>query len=106
MALAHAARLLGIDPRLAAEQAREILQGGPGHPHARLILGQAHRIAGRTHAALEALEPLASEQPHASAVFWNSARWARQAGEPGRLQHKRRAASSDRTRRRLALPRR
>jgi tetratricopeptide (TPR) repeat protein len=63
-ALAHAARLLEKDPRLAAEQAGEILKAVPGHPHARLILGAAHRIAGATQSAIEALEPLAREQPH------------------------------------------
>jgi tetratricopeptide (TPR) repeat protein len=68
VALAHAARLVGIDPLLAAEQAREILKAAPGHPHARLILGQADRIAGRTRAALDVLEALASEQPKSSAV--------------------------------------
>src|SRR6202140_1319557 len=69
VALAHAQRLLQRDPRLAAEQAAEILKGAPGHPHARLILGAAHRIAGRTQAALEVLVPLAREQPNAGAVF-------------------------------------
>ncbi|HYL03290.1 MAG TPA: sulfotransferase [Steroidobacteraceae bacterium] len=64
IALAHAQRLLAKDPRLAAEQALEILKAVPGHPHARLILGAAQRIVGRTHAALEVLEPLAQEQPH------------------------------------------
>jgi tetratricopeptide (TPR) repeat protein len=68
VALKHAARLLEKEPNLAAEQAGEILRAVPGHPHARLILGAAHRIAGRTRAALEMLEPLAREQLHAAAV--------------------------------------
>jgi predicted Zn-dependent protease len=62
VALGHAARLLEKDPRLAAEQADEILRIVPGHPHARLILGSAHRIAGQTQLALEVLEPLVREQ--------------------------------------------
>ena len=68
VALSHAKRLLEKDPELAAEQAREILSVSPGHPLARLILGAAHRHAGRALAALEVLEPLAKEQPNASAA--------------------------------------
>jgi predicted Zn-dependent protease len=63
VALGHAARLLEKDPRLAIEQADEILKTVPGHPHARLIRGAAHRRAGQTQVALEVLEPLAREQP-------------------------------------------
>ena len=59
VALAHAARLLERDPRLAAQQAGEILKVVPGHPRARLVLGAAQRIAGDTQAALDVLEPLA-----------------------------------------------
>ena len=66
VALGHAARLLEKNPRLAAEQADEILKAVPGHPHARLILGAAHRIAGQTQLALEVLEPLAREQPRSA----------------------------------------
>jgi tetratricopeptide (TPR) repeat protein len=62
VALGHAARLLERDPRLAVEQADEILKAVPGHPHARLILGAAHRRCGNTTAALEVLAPLAREQ--------------------------------------------
>ena len=62
VALGHAARLLERDAALAAEQASEILKAVPGHPHARLILGAAQRIAGQTRLALETLEPLAREQ--------------------------------------------
>jgi predicted Zn-dependent protease len=67
-ALAHAKRLLEKSPELAAEQAREILSVIPGHPLARLILGAAHRAAGRSQAALDILEPLAVEQPRAAPV--------------------------------------
>jgi len=69
VALAHAKRLLEKSPELAAEQAREILSAHPGHPLARLILGAAHRQAGRTQAALDILEPLALEQPRAAPVY-------------------------------------
>jgi predicted Zn-dependent protease len=68
VALGHAARLLERDAALAAEQASEILKAVPGHPHARLILGAARRIAGQTQLALEILEPLAREQPHSAPV--------------------------------------
>jgi predicted Zn-dependent protease len=66
VALAHAARLLERDAALAAEQASEILKLVPAHPRARLILGAAHRISGRTELALEVLEPLAREQPRSA----------------------------------------
>jgi len=68
MALAHAARLLQKDPRLAAEQANEILRAAPGDPRARLILGAAQRLNGQLAAALGILEPLAREQPRAAPV--------------------------------------
>jgi predicted Zn-dependent protease len=68
VALGHAARLLERDPRLAVEQADEILKAVPGHPYARLILGTAHRHAGQAGAALSVLEPLAREQPNSPAV--------------------------------------
>jgi predicted Zn-dependent protease len=67
-ALAHARRLLEKNADLAAEQAREILNVSPGHPTARLILGAAHRRAGRAQAALEVLEALAQENPHSTAA--------------------------------------
>lgn len=68
MALTHATSLLQRDPRLAAEQAAEILKSVPGHPHAQLILGAARRITGQTAAALEILEPLARAQPQSLPV--------------------------------------
>jgi len=68
VALRNAARLLERDPRLAVEQADEILKAVPGHPHARLILGTAYRHAGQTQAAIQVLEPLAREQPNSPAV--------------------------------------
>jgi tetratricopeptide (TPR) repeat protein len=68
VALGHAARLLTRDAALAAEQASEILKAAPGHPHARLILGAAHRIGGQTRLALEILEPLACELPRSAAA--------------------------------------
>jgi predicted Zn-dependent protease len=63
VALAHAARLLQADPRLAAEQAHEILHVAPGHPVAQLTLGSAYRRQGDATRALQVLEPLARSQP-------------------------------------------
>jgi tetratricopeptide (TPR) repeat protein len=82
VALGHAARLLEKDPRLAVEQANEILKIVPGHPRARLILGAAHRITGQTPQALEVLEPLAREQSGSPAAHLELA-IAR--GEAGRV---------------------
>ena len=62
-ALAHAGRLLGSDPRLAAEQAREILDVVHGHPPALLVLAASHNALGRHQAALEIVAPLAAAQP-------------------------------------------
>ncbi len=67
-ALAHAMRLLAQDPRLAAEQARQILIAVPGEPGARLILGMALGARKEHAQALSVLEPLAAEQPEAARV--------------------------------------
>ena len=81
-ALAHARRLLEKNADLAAEQAREILNVSPGHPTARLILGAAHRRAGRAQAALEVLEPLAQENPHSTAACLELGIARAEAGRP------------------------
>ena len=62
-ALAHTRRLLTQNPRLAAEQAGEILKVAPNHPMAMLLLGAAQRLLGATEAAVRLLEPLAASQP-------------------------------------------
>lgn len=68
VAVSHARRLLETNADLAAEQAREILSVSPGHPLATLILGAAHRRAGRPQTAVEVLERLARELPHSAPV--------------------------------------
>jgi predicted Zn-dependent protease len=68
MAIAHARRLLERNPELAAEQAREVLNVDPANPSARLILGAAQRRSGRARKALDVLEPLGREMPHAAPV--------------------------------------
>ncbi len=70
VAIAHASRLLHANPGLAAEQALEILKVAPGHPPAILLLGAAHRLAGRNEAALQVLEPLTRAQPNWAAAHY------------------------------------
>jgi tetratricopeptide (TPR) repeat protein len=73
VALNHTARLLGRDPKMAAEQAIEILKVAPGHPPATLLLGVARRLGGLTEAALEILEPLAVAHPNWAAAQYEQA---------------------------------
>jgi hypothetical protein len=65
-AMAHATRLLEVDPALAAEQALEILKVLPDHPAAVVLLAAARRRAGDPMAAITVLEPLLRK--HAGAV--------------------------------------
>lgn len=68
VALNHTARLLDRDPKLAAEQANEILKVVPRHPAAMLLLGVAQRRGGQHEAALNTLESLATSQPNWAAA--------------------------------------
>jgi tetratricopeptide (TPR) repeat protein len=61
-ALAHARRLLPIDPVLAALQASEILKVIPAHPPAMLLKGVAQRLSGEAPAAVRTLEELTAAQ--------------------------------------------
>jgi tetratricopeptide (TPR) repeat protein len=70
VALAHAAHLLERDPRLAAEQAAEILKTFPGQPNATLILGMADRAQGNRESALAILTPLIQAQPRWAAAHY------------------------------------
>jgi tetratricopeptide (TPR) repeat protein len=69
-ALAHTQRLMTSEPRLAAEQATEILKVAPGHPLATLLLGVAQRRAGDAAASQSVLEPLARSQPNWAAAHY------------------------------------
>jgi len=69
-ALDHTQRLMTSEPRLAAEQATEILKVAPGHPLATLLLGVAKRRAGDAAAAQAILEPLAQSQPKWAAAHY------------------------------------
>ncbi|HET9448145.1 MAG TPA: sulfotransferase [Steroidobacteraceae bacterium] len=82
-ALEHTQRLLTSEPRLAAEQATEILKVAPGHPLATLLLGVAHRRAGDAAASQSVLEPLAQSQPNWPAAHYELGLTlgARRAGE-------------------------
>jgi len=62
-ALARTAKLLKVDPKLAAEQALEILKAAPRHPPALLLLAAARRQSGDPAAALDLINPLVIEQP-------------------------------------------
>ena len=68
VALNHTARLLDRDPKLAAEQANEILKVAPRHPAATLMLGVAQRRSGQNEAALNTLEAVANTQPNWAAA--------------------------------------
>ncbi len=68
VALSHAARLLPVQPTLAAEQAAEILKVVPGHPVAMLLLAVARRACGDATAALESLQQLCLKQPRWAAA--------------------------------------
>jgi tetratricopeptide (TPR) repeat protein len=70
VALAHATRLLASEPRLAAEQAREILKTVPGHPGAMLILGSAQRAAGNSDDAIATIEALTRAHPDWAAAHY------------------------------------
>ncbi len=62
-ALAHAARLLEGQPRLAVEQAEEILKLIPGQPAALLLRALAKRGLGAAEEALSLLHSLSSAEP-------------------------------------------
>ncbi len=63
-ALEHAERLLETDPRLAAEQAREILKLVPRHADTTRVLAAALRLSGDPQAGLDMVAPLAQALPN------------------------------------------
>jgi tetratricopeptide (TPR) repeat protein len=83
-ALDHARRLLRTDPRLAAEQAGEILAQVPAHPIAMLLLGVARRGAGDTAGSLAVLEQLVSVQSHSAAARYELGVTLAEAGQRNR----------------------
>jgi tetratricopeptide (TPR) repeat protein len=67
-ALAHARRLLAVDPGLAAEQARAILEAAPRHAETTLVLATALRLADDPDQGLAVVEPLSRAFPQAGPV--------------------------------------
>ena len=65
----NAAELLEVNPTLAAEQSRAILEAIPNHPPAVFLLASALRLSGDPSAALGILEPLLNAQ-HKWAAAW------------------------------------
>jgi len=63
-ALAHTARLLESEPRLAVEQATEILKAVPGHPPGTLLLGKALLASGESERAVATMAELTRQQPN------------------------------------------
>ncbi len=63
VALAHAARLLETQPKLAADQAEEILKVLPAQPTALLLLGLAKRALGRSGEAMTPLHRAVALKP-------------------------------------------
>lgn len=63
-AFANAERLLESDPRLAAEQARAILEVVPRHADTTRLLATALRLSGEVEAALATVAPLAQALPN------------------------------------------
>ena len=63
VALAHTQRLLGENPALAAEQAREILRAVPSQPRALALLGQALVAVGKRDEAISVLHQATTCDP-------------------------------------------
>ena len=70
VALSHAVQLLERDPRLAVEQADEILRVAPAHPYARLTLGAARR---RQDDSVAAYRHAIAMQPTLGEAYWSLA---------------------------------
>ncbi|MFZ0549354.1 MAG: sulfotransferase [Steroidobacteraceae bacterium] len=62
VALAHASRLLAVEPAVAAVQAGEILKVVPRQPQALVILGLARALAGDVDGSIDALTQAVSER--------------------------------------------
>ena len=67
-ALEHAKRLLDVDPALAAEQARAILEAVPRHAETTLVLARALRLADAAGQALAVVDPLSRAFPQSAPI--------------------------------------
>jgi predicted Zn-dependent protease len=72
---------LQSDPKLAAQQASEILKVAPDHPEAMLLLGVASRTAGDFELALTTLERIVAIRPNWAVPHYE---WGVTLGEVGR----------------------
>ena len=63
-AFEHAERLLEVDPRLAAEQARAILEAVPRHADTTRLLAAALRLSGDPQGGHDTVAPLAAALPN------------------------------------------
>lgn len=70
VALTHAAQLLQSNPRLAAEQATEILKAAPQHPTALLFLAMARRALDDVEGSIDILRRLAVTQSQVAPVHY------------------------------------
>jgi predicted Zn-dependent protease len=66
--LEHADRLLAANPRLAEQQAWEILKAVPDQPHALLLFAKARRLQGDNTGAIDALRSLAQKHPQSAII--------------------------------------
>ena len=82
-ALDHAAKLLRTNPRLAEQQATEILKVFPGAEPARRILASACRMQGRPQESLAILEPLVARNTASPSFQYE---WGRTLGSLGRTR--------------------
>jgi tetratricopeptide (TPR) repeat protein len=71
VAIAHARRLLGRDPDMAARQAREIIRVIPGQPRALALLGEALAATGQRAEAITMLRRATEGDPE-SADAWRT----------------------------------
>jgi tetratricopeptide (TPR) repeat protein len=73
IAVRNTERLLEVDPKLAVEQANEILNAVPNYPPAQLLLISAQRKSGNYLLALELIERLLPEQSRWAAAHFEYA---------------------------------
>ena len=73
IAVKNTERLLAVDPKLAVEQAREILNAVPNYPPAQLLLITGERYCGNPAVALELIDKLLSVQSRWAAAHFEHA---------------------------------
>ncbi|MFT5037619.1 MAG: tetratricopeptide (TPR) repeat protein [Flavobacteriaceae bacterium] len=73
IAVRNTERLLEVDPKLAVEQANEILNAVPNYPPAQLLLISGQRHRGNYLLALDLIESLLPEQPRWAAAHFEYA---------------------------------